>query len=197
MNKKFTMTANCFAGGTDTETYLAELKTYRSIVRALAEAAEASADHVELLRKRISALPGPVTASAFTEPWCGDWACNFPILRDLFSRAGVPFRIFESAGSPELADFYKSEGVDHIPVISIWDGNGGEISRWIEAPAAIQGMKAEWKKQNPRLMELYAIKNGDKEAEKEFAKLYRRFVEEMSQWYREGMWDETTGEITA
>jgi hypothetical protein len=56
-------------------------------------------------------------------------------------------------------------------------------------------MKRRWKEENPRLMELYARKEGDKDAAKEFAKLYRRFLEEMADWYREGMWSETSREI--
>ena len=46
-------------------------------------------------------------------------------------------------------------------------------------------------------MELYPLKANTPEAEKEFARLYRTFLEDMAVWYREGMWDETVKEIVA
>ncbi len=195
MEKLNKLTEEYFASGTDPDTYLAELKTYRSIVRSLAETAEASPAHVEELKTIVSRTPGPVVATVHTEPWCGDWACNFPILRSFFAAAEVPFRIFNQADHGELKEYYLAGGDDHIPIVSLWDGNGREIARWIEAPVKVQELKVNWKKEHPRLMELYGIKSEDKNAEKEFAKLYRSFVQEMSEWYREGLWSETTGEI--
>jgi hypothetical protein len=46
-------------------------------------------------------------------------------------------------------------------------------------------------------MELYAIKGTDKDAENEFARLYRNLLEEMVGWYRGGMWNETMDEVIA
>jgi len=57
-------------------------------------------------------------------------------------------------------------------------------------------MKDEWKAQRPEFMELYAKQKTDKEAAKQFATMYRSFMEEMAGWYRDGMWDETTREIS-
>ena len=44
-------------------------------------------------------------------------------------------------------------------------------------------------------MELYAKRETDKEAGKRFATMYRQLLEEMADWYRNGMWKETTREI--
>lgn len=80
---------------------------------------------------------------------------------------------------------------------SLWDGENNEIGRWVEAPAAITPKKDEWKAARPDFMTLYARKDSDPEAAGKFAKLYSEFLEEMARWYRNGMWRETTREVTA
>ena len=44
-------------------------------------------------------------------------------------------------------------------------------------------------------MELYAKRESDRDAAKQFASLYREFMEEMAKWYRDGMWEETQREV--
>ena len=191
-----TLTEDYFDRGLDIPEYIEQLRNYRSLVRKLMEEAQAEPEHIEMLRKSTAEHPQPVRATAHTEDWCGDWACNVPILRSLFEEAGIPFRVLRGSENPELKKRYEREGVEHIPVVSLWNGEGEEIARWVEAPEKVSEMKSRWKKENPELMELYGRKEHDKEAAKEFAKLYRRFLEEMADWYREGMWSETTREIT-
>jgi hypothetical protein len=197
MEKLETMTQDYFERGFDIETYLEETRSYRSLVRRLNREAEVGANHVEDLKKALSSHSGPVLATVVTESWCGDSACNLPLLRRLFAEAEVPFRVFDREHHPELKELYLAEGEKHIPVVSLWDGEGREIGRWIEAPAAVQPLKKKWKKEHPRMMELYGKKARDREAEKEFARLYRDFLEDMAVWYIEGMWNETAKEIAA
>jgi len=197
--KEFTsMTQDYFESGSEIENYLRDLRSYRSLVRSLTRDAIVQSSHIEALQNALQDHPQPVTATAHTEGWCGDWACNLPILRSLFRETNVPFRVFDEEHHPELKEHYRLEGTVHIPVVSLWDGEGKEIGRWVEAPETVTPLKTEWKERNPRLMELYAKKAQDPEAEKEFAKLYRKFLEDMSVWYRdEGKWNDTIEEIIA
>jgi hypothetical protein len=192
------MTDEFFFTGVEIDDYLETLRFYRSLVRSLVREADAPERFVDKLKEAVASRNlrmEEVRASAFSEPWCGDWACNLPILRSFFQKCGIPFRLFSREKAPELHKSYLADGVDHIPVISLWDGQGKELARWVEAPAKVDEMKVRWKEEHPRMMELYAIKDGDREAEKEFGRLYRSFLEEMALWYKEGMWNETLEEL--
>ncbi len=195
MNDSLSINPAYYESGTDIETYLAAYKSYLSLVRAMVADAQVDPGPVAALARALRRQEGPVRATAHTEDWCGDWACTMPILRQLFQQAGIPFRVFDGAHHPELRQQYRDQGSTHIPVISLWDGQGREILRWIEAPAAVEPLKDEWKAAHPRLMELYAIKDGDKDAENEFARLYRNMLADMSQWYRDGLWTATVTEL--
>lgn len=191
------MTKELFERGYPADSYVKNLRNYRSLVKKWTEEAEADPADVKLLKERAAERPQPVRATVSTEDWCGDSALNLPLLNDLFTKAGIELRVFRGSEIPDLKNIYESEGVDHIPVVSLWDGDGKEIGRWVEAPQAIQPKKEAWKSEHPRFMELYAKRDSDPEAAKEFAKLYREFLETMADWYRNGMWKETSGEICA
>lgn len=191
------MNRELFERGYNADYYVKNLRNYRSLVKKWMDEAEADPADVKLVQERAADRPQPVRATISTEDWCGDSALNIPILSDLFTKAGLELRIFRGSEISDLKNIYEGEGVDHIPVVSLWDGDGNEIGRWVEAPEAIQPRKNAWKKERPRFMELYAKQGSDPEAAKEFAKLYREFLETMADWYRNGMWKETTGEIAA
>jgi hypothetical protein len=184
-----------FESGLDIERYVSELRNYRSFVKGLMEEAKAHPQHVEQLKSAASRHPQPVRATVNTEDWCGDWACTLPVLHSLFSGAGIPFRVFRGSEHPAMKERYERDGDDHIPALSLWDGNGNEILRWIEAPARVIKKKDEWEREHPEFQELYKKQDEDKEARKQFAKLYRELLETMADWYRTGMWEETTREI--
>jgi hypothetical protein len=190
------MNSTLFEKGYDPAAYVGGLRNYRSMVKGLLSEARADSGDVTLLKQKASARKQPVRATVTTEDWCGDSALKIPILADLFERAGIELRIFRGSETPELKERYESEGVDHIPVLSLWDGENKEIGRWIEAPAAIGPLKEEWKAARPEFMTLYARKETDPEAAGTFAKMYRGFLEEMARWYRDGMWRETTREVS-
>ena len=189
------MDTQTFEQGYDTETYVANLRNYRTFVKRLMGEASANDDHVKALKDATEGLEAPVRATMMTEDWCGDSACNTPVLADLFSRAGIEFRVFRGSEQADLKEKYNSEGATHIPVVSLWDGSGREHVRWIEAPDAVSRKKTEWKAQHPEFNELYEKQKNDKEAAKKFGSLYRQFIEEMAEWYKAGDWDETTREI--
>lgn len=189
------MNISTFESGLDVETYLGTLRNYRSFVRSHMGEADANPGHVTQLETAAAAAVQPVRATIMTEDWCGDSACNLPVLASLFSAARIDLRILRGSEQRELNDHYHAAGVDHIPVVSIWDGEFREIGRWIEAPAAVALRKNAWKAKRPEFMELYRAKDSDKDAAKRFAALYRAFMDEMMTWYKAGMWDETTREI--
>jgi hypothetical protein len=194
---KFVMDAERFERGYDAGTYVANLRNYRSFVKQLMGEAQADSGHVGELSSALKRWEKPVRATMMTEDWCGDSACNVPILADLFEKAGIPFRVFRGSEETGLKNMYESEGDTHIPAVSLWDGSGAEIARWIEAPKAVAYKKEQWKADHPEFNELYKKQNEDKESAKQFASIYRRFLEDMAGWYKGGMWAETTGEIVA
>jgi hypothetical protein len=189
------MDTQTFERGYDAETYVANLRNYRTFVKRLMEEAEADEAHVRAVSEAASRAETPVRASMMTEDWCGDSACNVPVLTDLFARAGVEFRVFRGSEEPELKQKYESEGATHIPVVSIWDGAGRELARWIEAPETVDAKKTAWKAERPEFTELYEKQKTDKEAAKKFGAVYREFIDTMAGWYKAGDWKETTREI--
>ncbi|MFP4331391.1 MAG: thioredoxin family protein [Alkalispirochaetaceae bacterium] len=193
MNKE--MNDALFSSGYDAPEYVANLRNYRSLVKQLMDEAEADSSHAEELARLAAEYPQPVRATMMTEDWCGDSACNTPILASLFAKADIPFKALRGSEHEPLKEGYEREGTDHIPVISLWDGRWQELVRWVEAPEAVSRKKEQWKAERPEFMELYAKQKSDTDAAKKFASLYREFLETMAEWYRSDLWSETTREI--
>ncbi len=190
------MNTEDFQQGYDIATYVTNLRNYRSLVKRLMEKVQVNAKDIAALRDAVGGFAQPVRATMMTEDWCGDSACNVPVLAQLFEGAGIEFRVFRGSEKEDLKSMYENDGDDHIPVVSLWDGNGKELGRWIEAPQAVQEQKDTWKAAHPQFEKLYQRqKEGDKDAAKEFGTLYRTFLEEMAGWYQDGLWNETVREI--
>ncbi|MBT3273114.1 MAG: hypothetical protein HN368_08180 [Spirochaetales bacterium] len=181
--------------GTPAAEYIEDLKIYKATVRSLIGKASADSTHIQGLIKAAACHAQPVRATVMTEDWCGDSACNMPVLARLFEGADIQCTVFHGSDYPELKKYYEDSGDDHIPVISIWDGNGKEIGRWVEQPEAIASLKDGWENERPEFMELYQQKDNDKVAERKFVTLYRLLLEEMAGWYSGGLWKETTREV--
>ncbi len=192
------MNSERFQTGYDIPTYVKNLRNYRSLVRELLKDAEPEKDAVDAVAAATTAFHAPVRVTMMTEDWCGDSAANTPILARLFENAELEFRVFRGSETPDLKKFYADDGATHIPVVSFWDGDGRELARWIEAPAAVRKRKDAWKNEHPEFMELYRIQEKDKDAARRFQVLYREFLQTMAGWYRdEGLWSETTREIVS
>ncbi|AHC15501.1 thioredoxin family protein [Salinispira pacifica] len=189
-----TLSDEYFNKGMTMDEYVSGARNYRSFVRQLMEKAEVKDNQVQRLQELKKNL-GELRVTVNTEDWCGDWACNAPILGKLFSEAGVEMRIFRGSEFPLLKERYERDGDDHIPAVSIWNRNGDEMIRWIEAPAAVAEKKDRWKKEHPEFTRTYALQKEDPKAKKEFAVMYRNFLDMMGEWYSSGMWDETVREI--
>ena len=182
--------------GFEPNDYITNVRNYRSLIKKLAGEASTDDSHVDRLAEA-AATRNVWFASLMTEDWCGDSACNVPALMKLFEQAEIPFYIVRGSDHEELNDYYNNSGATHIPVVSIWAEDETELTRWVEAPESVSKLKDEWKAGRPEFMELYEKQNaGDSEAQKEFGKLYREFLEQMAQWYRDdGHWSESTREI--
>lgn len=194
---KIRMTEDRFTSGYEPDEYLNNLRNYRSFVRKLDESVPEQMLHTDELKAAVAQFDKPVRATMMSEDWCGDAACNFPLLKNALAAAGIPLRVFRGSETIELKEMYESEGDDHIPVFSFWDAEGAEIARWIEAPETIDAKKAAWKEERPAFMDLYNRRNEDKEAAQEFAGLYRELLDTMGEWYRSGDWNETMREVIA
>ncbi len=181
--------------GMDPDTYVQNVRNYRSLMKRLFDAATPDSGHVARL-KDAALKTNAAYASVQTEDWCGDSACIVPMLAPFFAAADIELVIVRGSEQPEFKNYYEKDGDDHIPAVSIWSEDGTELVRWIEAPEAAGKKKDAWKAEHPDFEPLYEKqKQGDAEAAKKFGALYRQFLEEMAGWYEDGMWNETTREI--
>lgn len=194
MNYLTSLSDDYFNNGMTMDEYLSSARNYRSFVRQLTEKAHVSDSQIQRLQEMQKRL-GRLRVTVNTEDWCGDWACNAPILSALFKSAGVEMRIFRGSEFPLLKERYERDGDDHIPAVSIWNEEGEELLRWIEAPEAVSKKKDQWKAEHPEFTRTYALQKEDPQAKKEFAVMYRNFLDMMGEWYSSGMWAETVREI--
>lgn len=186
-----------FTAGLTPPDYVNQIRNYRSFVRELNEQIEVDQKWVDGFAAELAKRPDIKGATFMSEDWCGDAACNLPVLAEICEKAELELRVIRGSEQPELNSYYEDDGTDHIPVFSIWSSDFTEIIRWVEAPEGIQQKKDAWKTLRPEFMELYEKRETDKDAAKQFAKLYMEFLVEMAAWYREGGWKEVCDEITA
>lgn len=191
------MDQQLFDTGIAFDDYIGGLRNYRRFVKERTEEVSVSDETVSQAKRAIDDLASPVCATVMTEDWCGDSACNLPAVNRLLTESGVALRIFRAGETPQLNDWYNSIGVTHIPVLSLWDSSWNEVGRWVEAPQSISAKKDTWKSENPQFMELYRRRNDDNAAATEFAKLYRVFMDQMAEWYRNGGWNDVYDEVIA
>ncbi len=70
--------------------YISNVRNYRSLMKKLFDEADADTSHLDRLAEA-AASRNVSFASLMTEDWCGDSACNVPILTKLFEQAEIPF----------------------------------------------------------------------------------------------------------
>jgi len=191
------MNNEIISAGMDPNDYIHGIRNYRSFIRELNNQIEVEQEWVDAFASELARLTNVKGATFMSEDWCGDAACNLPVLAKICDQAELELRVIRGSEQPVLNSFYEDDGTDHIPVFSIWDEESNEIIRWVEAPRGIQKKKDEWKSRHPDFMELYGKRETDKDAAKQFATLYMEFLVEMAAWYREGGWKEVCDEITA
>lgn len=195
-----------WTGGLKPPDYFQSLGNYKHLVLSLYRDASIEPED----RDRVAAaLPAPaeqVRLVILTEDWCGDSASTLPYIARLAEELEIPVRVFRQSRNTRLKQWYLDRGTDHIPVVSlltpgdagdeeteVWD----EQFRWVERPEAAQAKVKAWLEANPRFPELYARKDDDSEAAKEYFNLYARLLRDMSSWYRGGLWSEISREFSA
>jgi len=73
-----------------------------------------------------------------TEPWCGDSLAIFPVVAELFRKAGVDVRVAPRDKHPELIDQFLTHGGRAIPIVIVLDDAAEPILRWGPRPAPAQ-----------------------------------------------------------
>ena len=73
-----------------------------------------------------------------TEPWCGDSLAIFPVVAELFCRAGLELRVIRRDEHPDLIDRYLTRGGRAIPIVLVLDEASRELLRWGPRPHPAQ-----------------------------------------------------------
>lgn len=206
-----------WTGGLKPEDYFQSLATYKHLVLSLFREAEVAEEDRAAVVACLPAAPAELRLVVVTEDWCGDSAAVLPYITRLAETLAVPIRVFRQSRNSHLKQWYVEQGTDHIPVVSLLrlqeTGEGGapeegapddgaelawrELMRWVERPDAATERLGQWRAQQPRFDELYARRESDAEAAKEYAGLYARLLRAMASWYRGGLWREIPREWCA
>lgn len=207
-----------WTGGLKPQDYFQSLASYKHLVLSLFREAEvAEEDRAEVVAC-LPAAPAELRLVVMTEDWCGDSASVLPYVTRLAEAISVPIRVFRQSRNSHLKQWYVDQGTDHIPVVSlvrldspaptaegVQDGSGDgdeamvwrEVMRWVERPDAATERLVAWRAEQPRFDELYARRESDPAAAKEYAGLYARLLRAMASWYRAGLWREIPREWCA
>ena len=73
-----------------------------------------------------------------TEPWCGDSLAIFPVVAELFGRAGIEVRVAQRDLNPALIDQFLTNGGRAIPIAIVLNESNAPILRWGPRPAPAQ-----------------------------------------------------------
>lgn len=174
--------------------YLDQMGRHQELVRGLYEDARLSSGHRRDFEEAIALQGGRIYLSALTEEWCGDSAANLPIIARLEAELpAVSFRVLVRHDHPTIRQAYEAEGIDRIPIVSLFDASFREIGRWIERPKVANAKVEAWIAGHPELEALMASESpADKQRRSE---LFDELLLEMADWYRERMWSDTLGEL--
>jgi len=127
------------------------------------------------------------------EPFCGDSACNLPIVKKLFDIENTALRIFIRSLNPDIENILFKRGVKKIPVFVFYDSDFNEIATWIERPQKAHILIEDWKKKNSEFEKLKNSRNINDMLK--FKSMYRELVNFMKTNYINSLWKETAKEI--
>ena len=97
----------------------------------------ASAELLSLLDR----FDRPQTWMVLTEPWCGDSAQCVPCLEILAEgHSEITIRCLLRDDNLEIMDRYLTDGKRSIPLLVVFDTEGGELFRWGPRPAEAQAV---------------------------------------------------------
>lgn len=176
--------------------YLSSMNEHREISNTLYEDARIEPQMKRRFAELAESHGGELSISALTEDWCGDSAVTLPIVARLAEEIPeIRFRVLIGKRFPELQSAYKEDGFESIPVLSLFDSSWRELGRWMERPKSANERVKAWITGQPRIAQLR--RSEDPEEIRELKAIFAGLVEEMADWYRNGLWEEVLEEIAA
>jgi selT/selW/selH-like putative selenoprotein len=93
-------------------------------------------------------LPASLPVVVLAEDWCGDVINNLPVLGRLAEASGkLDVRVFLRDQNLDLMDQYLNHGqFRSIPVVVFFDEQFRELGHWIERPARVSELQAEFRR---------------------------------------------------
>ncbi|HUX21812.1 MAG TPA: thioredoxin family protein [Spirochaetia bacterium] len=181
------LTPEVFNTGSTWENYLSQMKDYGATSARLYDEATIPSDIIDGFAELVSRHGGRLSVSAMTEDWCGDSAVTLPyIARLAASVPGMELRVLIGMQHPELKAAYEGDGMESIPLLSLFDKDWKEIGRWMERPKPANPLVEAWVAARPRIGELMG--KDDPEAQRELKSIFAKLIPEMADWYRGGLW---------
>jgi len=125
----------------------AEYKAQMTRNRERFDGNEATANLVAADVEFFKQLPQSLHVLVLAEDWCGDVINNLPVLGRLAAASGkLNVRVFLRDQNLDIMDQYLKEGQFRaIPVFVFFDENFRELGHWIERPARIYTLQAEFR----------------------------------------------------
>ena len=102
--------------------------------------ADIDSTHVEAIK-----AAGTNNILVITEPWCGDSLAIFPVIANLFTRAGYEIRIIRRDEHTDLIDRFLTNGGRAIPIVIVLDEEFNERFHWGPRPEQAQSIVIEHK----------------------------------------------------
>jgi hypothetical protein len=123
------------------EQFVAGMTKNQERLRQSEQATTIDSADLEFFRR----LPAPLDVLVLAEDWCGDVIANLPVLAKLATESGkLRPRIFLRDQNDDLmSQFLKDGQFKSIPVFVPFDEQLNELGRFIERPAAFNGLRAE------------------------------------------------------
>jgi selenoprotein W-related protein len=92
-------------------------------------------------------LSEPLNVLVLAEDWCGDVIANLPVLGRLAEASGkLNLRIFPRDQHLDIMNLYLSKGqFQSIPVFVFFDASFRELGHWIERPARMVALQADFR----------------------------------------------------
>lgn len=124
-----------FQQGMTYEQYKAQMTRNRERLEANEKQVRISPEELAPFRS----LSQPLHVLVLAEDWCGDVIANLPVLGRLAAESGkLDVRVFLRDQNLDIMDQYLNEGKHRsIPVFVFFDGEFGEIGRFIERPKSV------------------------------------------------------------
>lgn len=194
--KVLPMNNDRFSSGFSWPGYVAQMNVNRELTRQLFDEITLDTGDREVFTEAVAHHGGQIYVTAMTEDWCGDAVANLPVIARLAAEVrNLELRLFLRSINPDLQSAYAADGIEHIPVVSFFDANWREIGRWVERPAAAQDRINAWMVAHP---EVEALRQSNRPEDRERLKrVFESLLEEMLDWYREGLWQATLDELKA